>query len=157
MAIVNGHPKFYEEIFAIPDFFRDPVLVFGFQEINLPRPTRVDTGIWDLAGAACTKARSLCCSPHPVSLVHNKLQMIRRERRRLRVYKVNLPLSLSFQYDSLQELLVSERLCREVVTLDLFDPRASLRYDMNYPVPQAEHGRYATLIDIGSFEHLFDT
>jgi hypothetical protein len=42
-------------------------------------------------------------------------------------------------------------------SLDLFDPRSELRYDMNFPVPESEHGRYATFIDIGSLEHVFDT
>jgi hypothetical protein len=42
-------------------------------------------------------------------------------------------------------------------SLDLFDPRSELRYDMNYRVPEAEHGRYGAFIDIGSLEHVFDT
>ena len=42
-------------------------------------------------------------------------------------------------------------------SLDFFDGRAALRYDMNLPVPSSEHGRYGTLIDIGSIEHVFDT
>jgi hypothetical protein len=42
-------------------------------------------------------------------------------------------------------------------SLDLFDPRAELRYDMNFAVPKIEHGRYSTVIDIGSLEHVFDT
>jgi hypothetical protein len=42
-------------------------------------------------------------------------------------------------------------------SLDLFDARAELRYDMNEPVPVEEHGRYSTFIDIGSLEHVFDT
>jgi hypothetical protein len=42
-------------------------------------------------------------------------------------------------------------------SLDLHDPRAELRYDMNDPVPEREHDRYGTLIDIGSLEHVFDT
>lgn len=46
---------------------------------------------------------------------------------------------------------------REVVTLDHFDPRADRLYDMNLPVPESEHGRYGTLIDIGCLEHVFDT
>jgi len=41
--------------------------------------------------------------------------------------------------------------------LDHFDPRAELRYDMNEAVPDSEHGRYATFIDIGSVEHVFDS
>jgi hypothetical protein len=46
---------------------------------------------------------------------------------------------------------------REVLTLDRFDERADLRYDMNHPVPAREHGRFATVIDIGCLEHVFDT
>jgi len=44
-----------------------------------------------------------------------------------------------------------------VVSLDLFDNRAELRYDMNRPVPESEHKKYGSLIDIGCLEHLFDT
>ena len=43
------------------------------------------------------------------------------------------------------------------VSLDLFDPRSELRYDMNHKVPDREHERYGTFIDIGSLEHVFDT
>jgi len=42
-------------------------------------------------------------------------------------------------------------------SLDLFDPRSELRYDMNEAVPVTEHDRYRTFIDIGSLEHVFDT
>jgi len=42
-------------------------------------------------------------------------------------------------------------------SLDLFDPRSELRYDMNYAVPEREYEKYGTLIDIGSLEHVFDT
>ncbi len=42
-------------------------------------------------------------------------------------------------------------------SMDLFDPRATLRYDMNHPVPATEYGRYGTFIDIGNVEHVFDT
>jgi hypothetical protein len=45
----------------------------------------------------------------------------------------------------------------DAISLDLFDPRSELRYDMNYTVPECEHGRYPTFIDIGSLEHVFDT
>jgi SAM-dependent methyltransferase len=45
----------------------------------------------------------------------------------------------------------------QVVTTDRFDPRADLHYDFNHAVPAHEHGRYATLIDIGCLEHVFDS
>lgn len=56
----------------------------------------------------------------------------------------------------LTELLLG-RGADEAVCLDLFDTKAKLRHDMNKPIPEAEHGRYRTLIDIGSLEHIFDT
>ncbi len=33
MAICNEHIKFFQEIFAIPDFLRDPILLMGVQDI----------------------------------------------------------------------------------------------------------------------------
>ncbi len=45
----------------------------------------------------------------------------------------------------------------EIATLDHFDERAELRYDMNEPVPEREQERYSTLIDIGCLEHVWDT
>lgn len=44
-----------------------------------------------------------------------------------------------------------------VSTLDLFDPRADLRYDLNQPIPAEEHQRFDVLLDVGSLEHVFDT
>jgi hypothetical protein len=45
----------------------------------------------------------------------------------------------------------------EAYSLDLFDSRASFRHDMNLPLDDNMHGRFRTLIDIGSLEHVFDT
>jgi hypothetical protein len=59
------------------------------------------------------------------------------------------------QYQHLGEYLAT--LGIPATSLDLFDPRSELRYDMNDAVPESEYGRYATLIDIGSLEHVFDT
>jgi hypothetical protein len=44
-----------------------------------------------------------------------------------------------------------------VHTLDHFDPRSEIRHDMNEPIPAAHYETYATLIDIGCLEHVFDT
>lgn len=44
-----------------------------------------------------------------------------------------------------------------VTILDWFDARADLRLDMNQPLPTNVAGRYATVFDIGSIEHVFDT
>jgi hypothetical protein len=53
--------------------------------------------------------------------------------------------------------LLRARGVAEVTTLDHFDPRADLRHDMNLPLPAEMHERYATVIDIGTIEHVFDT
>jgi hypothetical protein len=58
-------------------------------------------------------------------------------------------------YHNLPEFFAARGI--DLCSLDLFDARAALRYDMNEPVPEVEYGRYATLIDIGSLEHVFDT
>jgi hypothetical protein len=61
-----------------------------------------------------------------------------------------------FAYKNLRELLAA-RGVNAVTTIDLYDRRADLRYDLNLPVPDAEHERYRTVLDIGTLEHLFDT
>ncbi len=66
----------------------------------------------------------------------------------------NLP--EDFRHATVGELLRARGLT-EVRTLDLFDERADLRYDLNLPVPESEHERYRTVIDIGCLEHVFDT
>src|SRR4051794_30860369 len=45
----------------------------------------------------------------------------------------------------------------QATSLDLFDPRSELRYDMNQAIPESKHDSYGTFIDIGSLEHVFDT
>jgi hypothetical protein len=102
MSIVKRHIKFYREIFAIPGFLSEPILMFGFQDVlgeNLPE---------------------------------------------------------GFDYKDAGQLLAARGLT-DVVTLDLFDHRADLRYDLNMPVAETEHERYGTVVDIGSVEHVFDT
>jgi hypothetical protein len=44
----------------------------------------------------------------------------------------------------------------EVMTLDVFDPRADIKHDMNLPIPEAHFERFASFMDIGSMEHVFD-
>lgn len=53
--------------------------------------------------------------------------------------------------------LLRDRGAGSVTTLDYFDKRADLSYDMNLPVPTHEYEKYRTLMDIGCLEHLFDT
>jgi hypothetical protein len=130
MAIIAGHVRWYEEIFATPGFFAEPVLLFGFQEIGIaPRHfRRANGGGW--------------------------APLVSRWRRLSGRRDLELP--EKYSAPDLAELLRREGI-RDVCVLDPFDPRATLRHDMNRPVPADQHERYGTLIDIGSLEHVFDT
>lgn len=70
------------------------------------------------------------------------------------VMGVNLPADFAFPDFG---AVLRDRGAGSVTTLDYFDKRADLAYDMNLPVPASEHERYTTLMDIGCIEHLFDT
>ena len=35
MAVLHEHVPYYKEIFALPDFFQGPALVFGFQDVQV--------------------------------------------------------------------------------------------------------------------------
>ncbi|MDP2593812.1 MAG: hypothetical protein Q8P36_00525 [bacterium] len=61
-----------------------------------------------------------------------------------------------FAFPDLKPILLNSG-AGSVTTLDYFDKRADLNYDMNLPVPAHEHEKYRTLLDIGCLEHLFDT
>ena len=61
-----------------------------------------------------------------------------------------------FQYKDLKDLILSKGV-DDVKTLDLFDPRADLRYNLNFPVPSFEQQKYGVVFDIGTLEHVFDT
>lgn len=61
-----------------------------------------------------------------------------------------------FQLSDLKDLLILKGL-QDIQHLDLFDPRAEFRYDLNRPVPEEEYEKYQTLVDIGTLEHVFDT
>jgi hypothetical protein len=136
--ILKPHMPFYREIFAIPGFLQSPVITFGCQGIEDLQigPQRLD--------------------PFPVRLrrfiaSHNKKQRLKG----FVLGKFKKPVPQDFQFASLTDFLVSKGYA--TTTLDYFDPHADLRYDMNRPIPESEYGRYATMIDIGSIEHLFDT
>jgi SAM-dependent methyltransferase len=105
--ILPGHAPYHREIFSLPGFLAEPLLVFGVQDIAKP--------VWRHRAA-----------------------------------------SEFARFDELGGYLRSRGL-NHIVTTDPFDPRADLRYDFNHAVPAHEHGRYATLIDIGCLEHVFDS
>lgn len=140
MAILPGHVPFYEEIFALPGFLADPVLTFGYQEIQIPD--------WHFQGRS-------------ENSFHDRLRKLGhyvRRRLEIRSGRGLAPVRIpeSYCHKDLNALL-QQRGLKDVHTLDLFDERATLRHDMNQQVAASEHGRYGTLIDIGSLEHVFDT
>ncbi len=66
----------------------------------------------------------------------------------------NLP--EDFDYEHMKALLAARNV-KAVSALDRFDERAELRYDLNEPLPAEEEERYATVIDLGTIEHVFDS
>jgi hypothetical protein len=136
--ILRHHVPFYEEILGIPGFVKDPVLVFGYQTMEKEIPPEIKT--------PSRRLRRFLASENKFRRLANFIETNTR---------VPPPLPTRFQKQSLSELLRGEG--HSVVSLDLFDSRAELRYDMNQPVPSFEYNKYATLIDIGCLEHLFDT
>ena len=136
--ILRYHVPFYEEIFKIPDFLQDPVLTFGYQGIDQDAPPRPNPPLQRL--------RRFLVSEGKLRRLAGKVRAMARSFP---------PIPEGFRYGSLTELLRARG--KTVVSLDFFDSRADLRYDMNQPIPQSEHNQYGTLIDIGCLEHLFDT
>ena len=45
----------------------------------------------------------------------------------------------------------------DIYTLDYLDKRADIIHNMNYPLDNKFNGKFSTVIDIGSLEHVFDT
>jgi hypothetical protein len=136
--ILRFHVPFYEEILQIPDFAQDPILTFGYQDIDGDAPPGPNP--------LGPRLRRFLVSDGKLRRVANKFKSTLRPPP---------PIPAGFQHSSLTELLRARG--NAVVSLDLFDSRAELRYDMNQPVPESERLKYGTLIDIGSLEHVFDT
>lgn len=61
-----------------------------------------------------------------------------------------------FSYKTLKELLINKGL-KKVESLDLFDPKADIKHDLNKPISKKYHNKYKVIIDIGTIEHIFDT
>lgn len=136
--ILRWHMPYYKEIFEISNFLQDPILTFGYQGIE----------------------RNVPAGPNPFIPRLRRFLKSERKLRRLTQFtrskfRLYPPVPEGFQYGSLTDLLLAKG--HPATTLDYFDDRADLRYDMNQPVPASEHGKYGTLIDIGCLEHLFDT
>jgi hypothetical protein len=130
MGVRDVQIPFYEEIFAMPGVLADPVVLFGYQDI--------------LVAGIFSKSLSELDFKHKLVKLYFKLTG------RL----VQIP--DEYLVPDLIEFL-RRRGLRELDTIDLFDDRAALRFDMNYPIPDAYRERYQTFIDLGSLEHVFDT
>jgi hypothetical protein len=131
------HYHCHAEAFAVPGFFCEPVLVFGFQDFVVPRKK--------LSNQFGTFLRS----PNKLGLIRNKVGGILATRRGKDLD--------SFQHAQTFSELLETYGVRDLHVLDLFDDRADLRFDMNYPMPEDQRERYGTVIDIGCLEHLFNS
>jgi len=60
-----------------------------------------------------------------------------------------------FQFADLKQML--EQRGVDVTTLDFFDQRADLKFDLNEPVGEEYNEAFDMLLDIGSIEHVYDT
>jgi hypothetical protein len=140
VALLEDHVGLYREVFAIPGFFAEPVAVFGFQDFRVKE----------------TRERSF--RELPPRLWGKKLGRSLRRWRRWLLGRGPRPARIPAEYRvaDLSQFLRARGLC-DVTVIDLFDPRADRRWDMNLPVPREEHERYGTFIDMGSLEHVFDT
>jgi hypothetical protein len=135
MAVLQEHLPYYDEIFRIDGFLQDPVLLFGFQEIQIPPPLP--------PSSIFKRLRTLLSHPTPIALLRNKYRNARATRH------ISKAVPVEFRADTLMALLRA-RGVREISALDLFDARADIRHDMNFPVDTQLHDRFGTLIDIGS-------
>ncbi len=61
-----------------------------------------------------------------------------------------------FNFLTLEDVFLSFGLS-DFSAIDIFDQRASLKYDLNKPVPKNEHNKYNLVFDLGTIEHIFDT
>lgn len=140
MAIIPAHVPWFEQIFRIPEFLAEPVMVFGYQEVRIPREY--------LPGRS---------SDEPSLRLRRWVTGLRRH---LAAVCGTGPPAIRipdlYAADSLETLL-QLRGFQDARSLDLFDPRAEAKYDMNEPVPSGEWEKYGTFVDVGSLEHVFDT
>lgn len=102
MAIMDYHVPIYRDIFQLNGFFRDPVLMLGYQ---------------DIMGESVPE---------------------------------------DFRFKDVKDLLSTKGI-KNISTVDLHDPRANKRFDLNRPIPSEEFGRYNLVMDLGTIEHVLDT
>jgi len=136
MSIAREHIPYYQEIFALDGFIKDPILLFGFQDCSVRRR----------ASSVRMLARRLrlwiTAKRHglPSTVIYHPVRFVPQPYNRA----------------TLQEILHYYG-ATSVQTLDAFDDRATFMNDMNLPVGEDLVNRFSTIIDIGSLEHVFDT
>lgn len=141
MAVIREHVPWVKDAFALDGFAQDPVLLFGYHDIYI-EPAYFKT--WRSA-AADGEAFKLA-------------RLRARDFARAVTGRAPLDSTIPDEFAATTvAALLRQRGLRDIHCVDLFDARADLRYDMNQPVPESEHAKYGTVIDIGSIEHVFDT
>ena len=139
MAVLKDHIDYFEEIFGLDGFLQDPALVFGFQDCfldyTIPITQKITRHIkhWVTTLSRGTRGRPGKSIYHDHGIVPPKMQC-----------------------KNLQQMLNNYGLTK-VTTLDYFDKRADIIFDMNNPLDPSYRESFATVIDIGSTEHVFDT
>jgi hypothetical protein len=140
MAIFIDHVPWFSELFSVPGVVEEPMLLFGQQDIRISPIEFKKPG----------QVRG-----------REKIKVLRHHlRRRLDAARGRIHPDLDVPEEYLAPNLTTmmrNRGLKQIEVLDLFDPNATLRYDMNLPVPEEEHEKYRSFIDIGCIEHLFDT
>lgn len=140
MAILRDHVPYYEAILRLPGMLDAPLCVFGVQDNMIPREQ------FDSANGRTLQEQIRQAAGRWKDRARATLGLCHTDR--------HVP--SDYALPTLGEI-IRRRGCPQVEELDLFDPRASLRFDMNQPVPTDQNERYASFIDIGSIEHVFDT
>lgn len=138
--LLSHHIPIYEKIFNRPGFLRDPILTFGFQ----------DTVFHERVKSALAEKRSKKESLTLYAKMRPEFQTTTQKE----FYGYHVP--WQFMENDLYRILKNFGMER-LHSIDLFDKRADINHDMNLPMHESFRNRFATIIDIGSMEHVFDT
>lgn len=138
--LLSRHVPIYEKIFNREGFLKDPVLTFGFS----------DTVFHERVKSVLIEKRSR----KETLTLYGKMRPALQATTQKEFYDYNVP--WQFMEKDLHQILRNFGMER-IHTLDLFDQRADINHDMNLPMRESFKNRFATIIDIGCLEHVFDT
>lgn len=138
MALLRDHLHYYTEVFSIEGFIADPTAVFGFQDCCFHR--RISTGQKMQRWYKFLLSRIMPAGRKGKSVFHS----------------ADLEVPDYMRFKTLKEIL-EKRGVKNVRTVDLYDKRADIAADMNNPLDDSYREAFATVIDVGSTEHVFDT